>query len=267
MVCVCVGDNYFKRRYAFSEAFHAYRNLLNESTSFLLEVSEELGIDAERIPLKYNRIKVFFKDYIRHAPTRYKEWKLVNRDVHGGFVVVSHRELSRIVLELLRKRINDELDGRECSRVVYDRFSADIQRFKNMVEVHRKKVEAIPVGKLSVEKLPPCMKDLLGLIQAGENVPHMGRFALVAFLSSLKLGVDEILKIFSNAPDYQEDKTRYQVEHITGVSSSTRYRSPGCDKMRTYGICPGDKIDDLCRRTSHPVGYYMARWKEEKIGR
>ena len=98
-------------------------------------------------------------------------------------------------------------------------------------------MEAAPVGKLSIEKLPPCMKDILAAIQAGENVPHMGRFALVSFLNSLQLSTNEILKIFSNAPDYQEDRTRYQVDHITGASSSTSYKSPGCEKMRTYGIC------------------------------
>jgi DNA primase large subunit len=92
----------------------------------------------------------------------------------------------------------------------------------------------------------------------------MGRFALVSFLNSLQLNTNEILKLFSNAPDYQEDRTRYQVEHITGTSSSISYKSPGCDKMRTYGICPVDKMDDLCRRIRHPISYYSAKWKTEK---
>jgi DNA primase large subunit len=256
MVSVCVGDSYFRRRYAFGEAYHAYKNLLNESTQFLLEVSKELNINAKK---DQNRIKVFFKDYVRSAPTRYKEWKLVNRILHNGFVEVSHKELARIVQELLRRRIDSELEDRECNRTAYEIFSSDIQRFKNIVRMHRKKIKATPISKLSNEKLPPCMKDLLSMIQAGENVPHMGRFSLVAFLSSLKLSVDEILKIFSNAPDYQEDKTRYQVEHITGTSSSTRYKSPACDKMKTYGLCALDKVDDICKKINHPVSYYIKR--------
>jgi DNA primase large subunit len=92
----------------------------------------------------------------------------------------------------------------------------------------------------------------------------MGRFALVAYLSSLKLSVNEILKLFSSAPDYEEDKTRYQVEHITGVSSSTSYKSPGCDKMRTYGLCAVDEVDDLCKKIKHPLNYYHAKWRQEK---
>jgi len=263
MVAVCVDDTYFKRRYALGEASHAYRNLLNEPISFLIEISKELQLNVERVG-ETNKIKIFFKDYLRYAPTRYKEWKMVNRDMDNGFVYLYRRELARILLELLRKRINEELDSRKCNSEIKKAFSSDIKRFQNIVSMQKKKIEATPVGKLSVEKLPPCLKDILAAIQAGENVPHMGRFALVAFLSSLKMDTNEILKIFSTAPDYQEDKTRYQVEHITGISSSTSYKSPGCDKMRTYGICPVDKMDELCKKVRHPLSYYSNRWKQEK---
>jgi len=263
MVAVCVDDTYFKRRYALGEASHAYRNLLNEPISFLIEISKELQLNVERVG-ETNKIKIFFKDYLRYAPTRYKEWKMVNRDMDNGFVYLYRRELARILLELLRKRINEELDSRKCNSAIKKAFSSDIKRFQNIVNMQKKKIEATPVGKLSVEKLPPCLKDILAAIQAGENVPHMGRFALVAFLSSLKMDTNEILKIFSTAPDYQEDKTRYQVEHITGSSSSTSYKSPGCDKMRTYGICPVDKMDELCKKVRHPLSYYSNRWKQEK---
>jgi DNA primase large subunit len=108
------------------------------------------------------------------------------------------------------------------------------------------------------------MKDILASIQAGENVPHMGRFALVAFLNSLKLDTNDILKLFSTAPDFDEDQSRYQVKHITGSVSSTKYTPPGCEKMRTYGICPVEKMDDLCKKTRHPLSYYKTKWKQEK---
>ena len=222
MVAVCIGDSYFKKRYALGEAYHVYKQLLNEPTSFLLAVAQELNVTVQHSPEK-NTIKIFFKDYLRNAPTRYKEWKMVNRGIGGGFLAISHKDLARILLESLRERINEELLTRECHKSVYDQFSSDIQRFQNMLAMQKKKIEAAPVGKVSIEKLPPCMKDILSAIQSGENVPHMGRFSLVAFLSSLKLSTNEILKLFSSAPDYQEDKTRYQVEHITGASSSTEY--------------------------------------------
>jgi DNA primase large subunit len=263
MTTVCIGDSYFKKRYALGEAYHMYRHLLNESTVFLLSVADELNVSVQYTS-ENNIIKIFFKDYLRNAPTRYKEWKMVNRGISDGFLTISHKDLARILLETLRERINKELLDRNCDKNVSDAFTADIQRFQNMLALQKKKIEATPVGKVSIEKLPPCMKDILSAIQSGENVPHMSRFALVAFLSSLKLSTNEILKLFSTAPDYQEDKTRYQVEHITGASSSTEYKCPGCDKMRTYGICPADKMDELCKKVRHPLTYYSTKWKLEK---
>lgn len=263
MIAVCIGDNYFKRRYALGEAVHAYKNLLNEKTDFLLKIAREF-----KIRVKYdeenNKLHISFVDYLRNAPTRYKEWKMINRSMYKGLVEISHKDLARLLQEALRERINNELDDRSCSQTVSKIFSEDIQRIQNSVMMHRKKIEASPVGRVDIKKLPPCMKDILAAIQAGENVPHMGRFALVAFLNSLKLNTKEILKLFSSAPDFEEEKTRYQVEHIAGVLSSTSYKAPSCEKMRTYGICPVDKIDDLCRRRRHPISYYNTRWREEK---
>jgi DNA primase large subunit len=92
----------------------------------------------------------------------------------------------------------------------------------------------------------------------------MGRFAVVSFLTSLKLSTNDILEIFSRAPDFEEEKTRYQVEHIAGDISSTSYKPPACDKMRTYGLCPSDKIDDICKKKRHPLSYYKYKWYQEK---
>jgi DNA primase large subunit len=261
MIAVCVADPYFKRRYALGEAVHAYKNLLKSPVSFLLNVANEFSIHAEQVP-ESNKISIYFKDYLRYAPTRYKEWKMINREMSKGFLSITQKDLARIILEALRSRINTELDALECNKAIFSTFSSDIKRFQNTVMLHRKKIETAPIGKLSIEKLPPCLKHILSAIQQGENVPHMGRFALVAFLNSIQLNTNEILKLFSTAPDYEEDKTRYQVEHITGSTSATSYKAPGCDKMRTYGLCPTDEIDDLCKKIKHPRSYYNAQWKK-----
>ena len=263
MIAVCIQDIYFKRRYALGEASHAYKNLINEPTSFLIDISNEFNLNVKYFE-DTNKINIHFVDYLHYAPTRYKEWKMINRGMKNGYIRMSHKDLARIIQEALRARINQELDSRSCSKAINKTFSSDIQRFQNMVMIHRKNIESAPIGKLDIKKMPPCMKNILSAIQAGENVPHMGRFALVSFLNSLKLSNNEILKIFSSAPDYEEEKTRYQVEHITGSSSSTSYTPPGCEKMRTYGICPIEEIDYICKKKRHPLSYYRAKWSEEK---
>jgi len=263
MIAVCIDDIYFKRRYALGEAIHVYKNLINEPTHFLINIAKEFNLNINFDKDTY-KITIYFVDYLHHAPTRYKEWKMINREMKNGYIQISHKELARIIQEALRTRINKELDERTCNNTVFEMFSSDIKRIQNNVMLHRKNIESAPIGKLDTKKLPSCMKNILAAIQAGENVPHMGRFALVSFLHSLRLSNNEILKIFSTAPDYEEERTRYQVEHITGYSSSTSYTPPGCDKMRTYGICPTEEIDELCKKKRHPLSYYKAKWAQEK---
>jgi len=263
MIAVCIDDLFFKRRYALSEAIHAYKHLRYENIDFLLDVSKEFDLNI-KFSDETNKLSIYFVDYLNYAPTRYKEWKMVNKSMDNGFIFISRKDLARLIQEVLRDRINKELDNRKCTKEVSDSFHDDIIRIQNKVRSHRKKIEEMPVGKLDMNKLPPCIKVIISDIQSGENVSHMGRFTLVSFLKSIKLSTNDILKIFSTAPDYQEERTRYQVEHIAGDISSTKYKPPGCDKMRTYGLCPTDLVDDLCKRKRHPLSYYKARWYQEK---
>ncbi len=265
MITVCIGDVYFKRSYALSEAVHVYSYLTNESTSNLIKIGEEFKFNVKYEDDKKNII-IHFTDYLRNAPTRYSQWKMINRNMEDGYISLSLKDYARIMQEALRQRINQELDTRKCQKIIKDTFKSDIQRINQLVEKHRKKIETEPIGRLDITKLPPCMKDLLKSIQSGENVPHMGRFALVAFLNSIKLNTDEILKLFSTAPDFEVEKSRYQVEHITGKTSSTSYTSPACGKMRSYGICPTEKMDELCEKYRHPLTYYKIKWRKKEEG-
>jgi DNA primase large subunit len=239
-----------------------YRNLLREHIDFILHVAHEFGIDF--IYDEHSEmLSVYFVHYLRYAPTRYKTWKMINRKMSNGYVAISEKDFSRLLQEAFRYRINQELVERTCNPHVVDVFSDEVRRFQNETMMLRKKSETEPVGKLDITKLPPCLKDILGAIQAGENVPHMGRFALVAFLNSLHMNSKDILRVFSSAPDFEEERTRYQIEHITGSTGSTSYSAPGCDKLKTYGLCPSEKMDQICRQVNHPLKYYRKQWREK----
>lgn len=263
MIAVCIDDVYFTRRYALGEAVHMYKNLLKEPVVFLNHVAKEFDLKIKKEEEK-NSFSLYFTHYLRYAPTRYKNWKMINRELHHGFIRLSKKDMARLLQEALRKRINEELDDRTCYERVKTLFSTDIQHLKSNVMKYRKQIEAAPVGRLDIKKLPPCMKQILKAIQSGENVAHVGRFALVAFLNSLQLSTQDIINLFSRAPDFEEEKTRYQIEHITGDSSATSYKPPGCEKLKTYGLCPSEEIDYLCKKIHHPLGYYQAKWRTKK---
>jgi DNA primase large subunit len=101
--------------------------------------------------------------------------------------------------------------------------------------------------------------------QAGENLPHHARFALVTFLNAIGLSPEEIFKVFTHAPDFKEDMVRYQVEHITGSTSATSYSPPNCDTMKSGGICFNP--DGLCSKDwlTNPIKYYRIKGKRRKV--
>jgi DNA primase large subunit len=119
---------------------------------------------------------------------------------------------------------------------------------------------------------PPCIAAILSNLRDGVNVPHTARFAVTAFLLNIGLTEDEIIEIYKNAPDFDEERTRYQVEHIAGNKGNVRYTAPSCDTMRTYGNCikplqglrgrgAEPHSDDVCEKITHPLSYYKLKLK------
>ena len=92
MIAVCIDDTYLKRRYALSEAFHAYKNLIDEPTSFLLDISKEFKLNVKHFE-DTNKLSIHFTGYLDNAPTRYKEWKMINREMKDGYIRISHKKL------------------------------------------------------------------------------------------------------------------------------------------------------------------------------
>ncbi|MDG6220423.1 MAG: hypothetical protein QCI38_03130 [Candidatus Thermoplasmatota archaeon] len=261
MVVSCTGDKYVVKRYALAEATRARNLLVEDEDECILEMAEELDITASFDDGAY---LVHFADYLRYTvQMRSKEAKLINQRVDKGMVILGKEKFARVLQQAIQLRIEGELPL-PVNAEIERQFSTLAHALKEIASSKRKKFDASSVGRVSTSFLPPCMKILLGRMQAGENLPHSGRFALTAFLHSLGLGVEDIIKSFAISPDFNEAIARYQVEHITGESSGTEYSAPGCEAMKTYGLCPGE--DELCSREwmTHPLIYYRAKEKRTR---
>ncbi|HLF05700.1 MAG TPA: DNA primase large subunit PriL [Thermoplasmata archaeon] len=139
----------------------------------------------------------------------------------------------------------------------------------------RRRREMEQYGEVRQELFPPCMVHLLGDLEKGVNVPHLGRFAATAYLASIGMSPDEIMALFAKAKDFRADLTRYQVEHITGKTSGTKYTPPNCATMLTYGLCCQRVKEVECRDhgrdgrcqeawLKHPLSYYRSKIRAEK---
>jgi len=261
MIVSAVADPMFVKRYAIAEAKRARRFLLTADLETLSAISDELELHFTR---EDGQLAVDFTDFLRYSSSmRSKDWKLINQKVVRGKVLLNQHKVTRLIESLLTERISSELPLPVNDDII-NAFSETIDEVREVLEEERKNRQAQDMGRVTITRFPPCMRKLLGMMQAGENVPHSGRFALVAFLHALGMESDEILHVFSTAPDFDESKAMYQIKHITGESSGTEYTTPECSTMKSYGICFDP--DDLCAHIHHPLSYYRAKGRRFRPG-
>jgi DNA primase large subunit len=257
MIVSTVGDPFLIRRYALSEAKTGTQRWMDEDNDFIKGLSEQLEVEMIE---EDGNIRTHFTDFLRNtAQLRSKGWKLINQRVEDGYVILNKRKFLRVLQDALRKKIENELPL-EVNEKILETFQDTTLELIDKIQERKSKYKAEDMGKIRTTRLPPCMHRLLATLQTGEGIPHTGRFALVAFLRHLGLKPEDIVRMFSSISDFDEGKTRYQIEHISGISSGTKYTPPECSTMKSYGICY--EPDDLCKYVKHPLSYYRIKGKK-----
>lgn len=255
----CINDKFLMKRYSLAEATLASKRLLEENIDLIELVCKEFFSDLHR---DCDFFKIHFSEYLKYSSNlRSADWKLVNCELSNGWIKISKKDFVRLSQEAIRAKIDLELPI-EVDKELKDSLKYYIEKLDSLVSTKKRAIPHLKTfGKVTVLRFPPCMRKLLASVESNENVPHAGRFALTSFLHSIGLGNEEILKIFATTPDFDERKTRYQIEHITGKISGTVYTPPECRTMKTYGLCY--EPDELCKRDwlTHPLKYYRAKEK------
>jgi len=257
---------------ALSEARRAEKFLNSEADEGLVEVANSLGILT--VELSGDEFSMNFIDYVRAASNlREGDWKLSNRGVSNGVVTLDRQTFVRLMREIIRqhleelpeapKEIRDQYEGTidDLRLTVSKTFTEGIGGLNTVVD--ERQAEAMKeLGRFDLAKAPPCFNLNLMDLQSGVNLAHPSRFFITTFLSSLNQDSESVMRLFATAPDFKESFTRYQVEHITGTTSSTKYSPPKCDTLVSSGVCPGPNA--LCRQIRHPLSYYRVMAESEK---
>ena len=252
-------DTYLIRRFALREAIAAEERLGSEPEDFILHVGAEIGMDLRR---EDGRFRLHFTDFLRFTNTmRDAPWKLINQQVNRGYVYLRREKALRVMRNAIQRHIEEGLPL-PVNDDILNAFRPDIREIRGILAAKKATFKAADIGKVSITRFPPCMYNLLAQIQNHENVPHMGRFAIVAFLHHIGLSNEEIFRVFGDVPDFAADVTKYQIDHITGATSPTEYTPPECATMKSYGICPGP--DRICLRIRHPLSYYRIKGREAR---
>ncbi len=262
IIVSCVGqDQLLLERYSLAEAQLVQGRLENENLDFVIDTSNILGMDVVRLDAEV--VSVHFTDYLKNSSQmRSQEWKLVNQVMDSGRVELNQKRLARLLQNAVKSNIQEELPL-PVNDAIIEAFEPAIELVKVEIEKRKAQFEKESYGKVSFLRLPPCMKELLDMTKRGQNVPHVGRFGITAFLHTIGMSNEEILAVFSSSPDFKADLARYQIDHITGKSSGIEYLPPECATMKTQGVCYNP--DSLCNRKwmNHPLTYYSAKGKKK----
>lgn len=260
MLAVALGDKVLVQRYAAAEAARARANLAKDpDPEAIPRAAAALGIPAE---LAEEGFRLHFSDYIRLAPTHLPEWKLIRRPVLAGHLALAPSEVARLCEEALQKRIVEELEaerGRPMPDAVKGALSPLVSLLEPKLEEARQSWSTGDFGPVQPQLFPPCIKEIFEALKRNENVPHHGRFAFATFLHTVGWNSEQILDYLSTTPNFDREKSRYQIEHVTGGKSVQAYTPPGCGTMQTNGICPLEKRDGLCFKIKHPLSHYRAQ--------
>lgn len=250
VIVSCTKERNVMERLSRYEANRAYRYLIDEEESKKSFIASSVGVvvSGAAIPVtRYIEIVSRLKD---------ERWRLVNRDVDGGFVHVGSLEMDELVREAIRVLVSSQLPLPVPERIC------------GLISPYTEKISGIyqtylleQFGTVEEDCFPPCIQALIAALTDGRNLPHTGRFALTAFLHNIGMDSTQIIELYCRAPDFDIEKTQYQVEHISG-RGGTEYTAPSCAAMRTNSLCV--RKDDICERINHPLSYYRFRKRRDK---
>ena len=194
------------------------------------------------------------------------KWKLVNRAVVRGWVRVSPYELARLLQEEVRIRI-EENAKRELTnipqqmQVEIDELRAEFLKRKPTLE------EFDQIVRAQESEYPPCITGFLKRAATGQHMSHVERFTLVTYLLHQGVSVDSIVNLFSGVPDFNADKTRYQVENLAGkkYGENKPYVTYNCSSLQTHGVCAGP-VDQICKTIKNPLTYHLRKQRTRRRG-
>ena len=220
--------------------------------ALVLQVLDDLGVGYERDD--QNRFVLSATTYLSVALND-PNTRLVHQDVSSGKLGLSLNGIQRWLAQYGHARTFQSLpvDTSGLPTALH-KLARDIKSRMN----DRQRASAIarmPAGggPLRPDFFPPCMADLFTRLSAGENLPHMARFDLAAFLFAAGNSLDATLSLFARAPNYSEKITRYQLERIEKLKLS----APNCAKIREHGFCP---LSNCTIR--NPVAYYRGQLRK-----
>ncbi len=261
MLMAYVESESAKRRYAVAESKSFSKRLKDEPAEKILRIAR--GTFGWKIqPLdeseeETGEFLLHFREYLTNTRNMNElKWKLTNRSLRDGFVQLTKDEATRLIEEEIQRKILEKTKRPPLDPP--DSIQDTLNTIRGLALTRSMPQDIAQTFNISVDDMPPCIRRLLDTLSSGGRLSHVGRFTLTSFLVNVGSTENDVLNFFKSASDFDERKTRYQVEHISGRrGSKTKYTPPKCDTLKTHGLCI--EPDELCKTVKHPLTYYRRK--------
>ena len=234
MILGALRNSYITNSFALNESKRVSDLLKKEDGATVELVASEFGIKTSG---EGKRLALDLPTYLMYS-TRNPHYRLMNRRLLSGMVEINYDEKIRLIEEAVRKRIEE-------IPLVKDPPPMIKAAGARLVEELPKTGAHAPIAVKEGDH-PPCIARLMEEMNKHQNLPHQARLFLATYLISIGMGEDQITKMFSMLPDFNEKVTRYQVGHI----ARRGYSVPACSTVMTYGLCVA-----ICRIGS-PINWH-----------
>ncbi|MHA1986867.1 MAG: hypothetical protein ACW98D_09530 [Promethearchaeota archaeon] len=227
------------------------------------EIYKKIKVKDQDLNIK-TKFRINFIDYLKLASNLRDNYrKLVNNSLDNGYVFIQPENLNRLIQEYVRIKFLSQIDIEDLREQLFKN-----QVFKNLYnsisELWEEKKEDFEYSfEMGFKKdqdvskfLPPCIQEILAKVKEGQNLVHTERLGIVWFLNALKYPEEEIINLFSALPDFDRDKTGYQVRYAIKKG----YTPYSCKSLKTYSLCMAKKYkDELCLK-----GYFSKKYNVQK---
>jgi DNA primase large subunit len=256
-------DRLLIERFALNEAQQVNLYLkLEKRKEIILEIAKAFNWQVKK---DVNGTWIHFTKYLKNTSkgrlTHDPKWKLINRAVDKGWVMVNSDELSRLLQEEVKERIEES--AKQTIDGLPEEIQKDIEEIKSEFLKNKPNLEEFDQIVLAQEsEYPPCISTLLKRAAEGKHLSHTERFTLVTYLLHQKISIDSIVHLFSNVSDFKEAITRYQVENLAGKTGGRTepYTTYNCSTLQSHGVCL-NPTDPICRKIRNPLTYHLLKQK------
>lgn len=261
MLAAATEEPQLIERFALSEAKQV--NIFLEQEKNLDVIVEVAKAFSWEIKTDNIGIWIHFTKYLKNTSSgrliHDPKWKLINRAVDKGWVLVKMDELKRLLEEEVKERI-EENAKRKIGNLP-EELKIDVEEIKNEFQKNKPDLVEQELKVYAEEgEYPPCIAKLLKRTSEGQHLSHTERFTLVTYLLHQNISVDSIVGMFSSISDFKQEKTRYQVENLAGKTGGRTepYTTYNCSTLQSHGVCSkATDPDNICRRIGNPLRYHL----------